>query len=478
MHSPASWRTSRRRFLRLGAAIGAGGLFDASTALRVLAQTASGKDARMIVHSARPMDLETPVALLDDFITPIEAFYVRSHMNVPQADPASWRLAVDGEVANPAQFSLDDLRRLPRASVTMTLECAGNGRAFFTPPVAGIQWRRGAVGTARWSGVRLADLVRPAGARPAGRFVWAGGADRPLGTQPAFVRQVPMTKALHPDTIVAYAMNDRPIPVDHGSPARLIVPGWEGAYSVKWLDRLTVAVDEQPGFWVNTAYRYPRRLGAPGAAVDAADMAPLTGLVVKSLISRPLAGAVIAPGRLTIAGFAWAGERDIARVDVSSDGGVSWQPARLIGPVIRFAWRRFEHTVDASTPGARTLLSRATDDRGQTQPLVPAWNPAGYLWNGPDQVSIEVRAGAGTPVAGAAAPRPSPPLDADTMAAGQAVYERACRACHDSALVDAQRLSDAAWRRSVAKMVQWGARVETSEVDALAAYLASRWGVP
>ena len=207
-------------------------------------------------------------------------------------------------------------------------------------------------------------------------------------------------------------------------------------------------------------------------------MAPLTGLVVKSLISRPLAGAVIAPGRLTIAGFAWAGERDIARVDVSSDGGASWQPARLIGPVVRFAWRRFEHTVEVATPGARTLLSRATDDRGRTQPLVPAWNPAGYLWNGPDQVPIEVRAGGGTPPAGPAAVRPSPSHDADTIAAGQAVYERACRACHDSALVEAQRLSDAAWRRSVAKMVQWGARVEASELDALAAYLASRWGAP
>jgi mono/diheme cytochrome c family protein len=212
--------------------------------------------------------------------------------------------------------------------------------------------------------------------------------------------------------------------------------------------------------------------------VDAKDMAPLSGLVVKSLITRPLEGAVLAPGRVAIAGFAWAGEQDITRVDVSPDGGATWQAARLVGPRIRFAWRRFEHAFEGLAPGARVLLSRATDARGRVQPLVPAWNPPGYLWNAPDSVSIDVREGAVAP-AGAADLRPLAAHDQpDAAATGKAIYERACLACHDGGLVEAQRLSPAAWRRSIAKMVQWGARVEPAEAESLSVYLASRWGPP
>ncbi len=191
--------------------------------------------------------------------------------------------------------------------MTVTLECAGNGRVFFDPPVAGIQWRKGAVGTSKWTGVRLAELLKRAGAKPGMTHVHASGADRPMGTQPPFVRQVPMAKALDPDTLVAYAMNDQPIPSAHGFPLRLVVPGWEGAYAIKWLNTLTVANKEEPGFWVQTGYRYPTKRVAPGAAVDAKDMAPLTGLVVKSLITRPLDGAVVPPGPITVAGLCLGG---------------------------------------------------------------------------------------------------------------------------------------------------------------------------
>ena len=384
---------SRRELMALAAQFGTGAAAAALWPTDLAAQALPGKDARLVARSVRPPDFETPVALLDSFLTPNDVFYVRCHMPVPaQLDEAAWKLAVGGEVGSPLALSIAELKQMPSASVTVTLECAGNGRAFFDPPVAGIQWRKGAVGTSKWTGVRLADLLKRAGARPGMTHVHASGADRPLGTQPPFVRQVPMAKALDPDTLVAYAMNDQPIPSAHGFPLRLVVPGWEGAYAIKWLNTLTVAAKEQDGFWVQTGYRYPTKRVAPGAAVDAKDMAPLTGLVVKSLITRPLDGAVVPPGPVTVAGFAWAGDRDISKVDVSVDSGATWQPAKLAGQPVKYAWRRFEFTFTATTEDTHTILSRTTDSRGGVQPVVPAWNPSGYLWNAPDQVRIEVKA--------------------------------------------------------------------------------------
>ncbi len=346
----------------------------------------------LIVLSAQPPDFETPVALLDSFITPIEHFYVRSHVPVPaRLDADAWTLQVDGEVDAPVTLSLADVRALPAVTTTMTLECAGNGRGLFDPPVAGLQWTKGAVGTARWTGARMADILERAGVRKAGRFVHMHGADRPLGTMPDFVRQVPMDKAMDPATIVAYEMNGQPIPPVHGFPLRSIIPGWEGAYSLKWLTGLHVSVQESDSFWVATGYRYPTKRVAPGAAVDPKDMAPLTGLAVKSLITAPLEGAVVPPGTVNVAGFAWAGNDDVASVDISVDHGASWQPARLVGEAPRYAWRRFEAAFEAATPESRLILSRATDSRGAVQPAVSHWNPSGYLWNQYDQVRVEVK---------------------------------------------------------------------------------------
>jgi DMSO/TMAO reductase YedYZ molybdopterin-dependent catalytic subunit len=389
---------SRRDLLSLAARAGGLGLVgltsprDLLLAQAVKPSIAPGKE-KLILRSARPPDYEAPVALLDSWITPIEHFYVRSHLPTPAGvEAATWTLSIDGEVNAQSTLTLDDLRRMPAATITTTLECAGNGRAFFDPPVAGIQWTRGAVGTARWTGVRLADVLRRAGIKSTGRFVTMNGADRALGTMPDFVRQVPIDKAMHADTILAYDMNGQPIPVLHGFPLRAIVPGWEGAYSVKWLTSLRVLDKEFDGFWVATGYRYPTKRVAPGSTVDPKDMAPLTGLAVKSLITRPLEGAIVTPGKVDVAGFAWAGETDIARVDISADAGATWQAARLTGEQAKYTWRRFEFTFEATKPESYVILSRATDVSGRTQPVTPAWNPSGYLWNAPDTVRIEVKA--------------------------------------------------------------------------------------
>jgi hypothetical protein len=264
-------------------------------------------------------------------------------------------------------------------------------------------------------------------------------------------------------------MDGQPLPALHGAPLRVIVPGWEGAYSVKWLQRLTVASREHDGFWVASAYRYPVRRVLPGAAVDVRDQAPLMGLAVKSLITRPLDGAAMAPGPVQIAGFAWAGDSRVARVEVSTDGGASWAAARLTGPVHKYAWRRFEYDAVLRQAEVHTILSRATTDRGETQPIVPRWNPSGYLWNAPDRIDIRVGGTAGS--------APPAPIASHDSSATNATFERACRACHDDDLAAQQRLTPEGWGREVDKMIRWGARVTPEERGPLVEFLASRWGV-
>jgi DMSO/TMAO reductase YedYZ molybdopterin-dependent catalytic subunit len=383
---------SRRSFIvgagQAGAAIGLSSLlphvFD-----RVYAQRIPGKE-RLIVRSVRPADLETPVELLNSWITPNDLFYVRSHLYTPKTSDQGWKVVVDGEVERPLALSLDELKQMPKATVTVTLECAGNGRAFFDPPVAGIQWGKGAVGTARWTGARLGDVLKRAGVKPAGRYVVLNGADQPIGKMPDFIRNVPMEKAMLADTVLAYEMNGEPLPIAHGFPLRAVVPGWEGAYAVKWLNHIQVIDREHEGFFVKTAYRFPAKRIAPGAGVDPKDMLPLTGLVVKSFINSPPDGAKVSTGAVRVSGFAWAGEADIARVDISTDGGSTWHPARLGRDHERYAWRQFEYEWRAAAPGSYVIMSRATDDQGRSQPVVAQWNPSGYLWNVIDQVRINV----------------------------------------------------------------------------------------
>jgi len=356
------------------------------------AQSSADK-AKLIVRSVRPQDLETPIALLDSWLTPNDLFFVRSHLYTPEIDVRQWRLIVEGEVENPLTLTLDDLRGFPQESRVVTIECAGNGRAHYDPPVAGVQWQKGAIGTARWTGVRLADVLARARAKASARYVLLDGADVPIGTMPDFVRQVPIEKAVNPDTLLAYQMNGAPLPVPNGFPLRAIVPGWEGAYAVKWLTRIRVLDREDDSFWIKTAYRYPKKRIAPGSTVAPEDMAPVAGLFVKSLITAPLDGAKLTTGTLTVKGFAWSGEANITGVDISTDGGSTWSPARLGTDHARYAWRQFEYEWHVTDPGSHLIMSRADDDQGRVQPIVAQWNPSGYLWNAIDQVRVDVAAG-------------------------------------------------------------------------------------
>ena len=348
-----------------------------------------GEDG-LIVRSFRFVDLETPVEYFNTWLTPVPRFFVRNHMHEPnELDAATWRLTIAGEVEKPLTLSLTDLAKLESHSVVNTLECAGNGRGFYRPQVPGIQWQKGAVSTARFSGPRLRGLLEHGGVKASGKHVMFRGLDEVPGRVPLFIRSIPIEKALDSDTLIATHMTGAPLTKHHGFPARALVPGWIGAASCKWLTEIKVLDSEFVGNFMSPGYRLPNQPVKPGDAVKPEDMHPVTGLNVKSLIAGPADGSRIKPGRILVHGVAWAGEADVAKVEISTDGGTSWKPTTLGQERARYAWRLWRHELTAK-PGEYSILSRATDSQGRVQPDTAVWNPSGYLYNAIDQVKIHV----------------------------------------------------------------------------------------
>lgn len=348
-----------------------------------------GEDG-MIVRSFRFVDLETPVEYFDTWLTPVPHFFVRNHMHEPSELGADdWRLSVGGEVEKPFTLTLNELSKLETHSVVNTLECAGNGRSLHRPQVPGVQWGKGAVSTARFSGPRLRDVLQRAAIKPTGKHVMFRGLDEVPGKVPPFIRSIPIEKALDSDTLIATHMNGAPLTKHHGFPARALVPGWIGAASCKWLTEIKVLDSEFVGNFMSPGYRLPNQPIKPGDAVKPEDTHPLTALSVKSVIAGPLDGSSVKAGRVALHGAAWAGEADIAKVEVSTDGGASWKSASLGHEQAHYAWRLWSYEWKTKS-GDYTILSRATDSQGRTQPATPMWNPSGYLYNAVDQVKIHV----------------------------------------------------------------------------------------
>jgi sulfite oxidase len=418
--------------------------------------------AGMITLSPRPTDLEMPVDGFIDEITPVEHFFVRCHTYVPEVKPADWKLRIDGLVSRPLTLTLADLRTFPRAELTAVLECAGNGRSFYEPRVPGAQWRFGSVGNARWSGVRLGDVLRKAGVKPGATELLLDGADVPLGRMPDFQRTLAVAKALHPDTLLAWEMNGKPLTAEHGFPLRLIAPGWAGDSWVKWLQHIEAIDREFEGFWMKTAYRHPSHPVAPGTAVDPKDMVPVTDLNVKSVIARP--GDRAMPGLVAVQGAAWSNGAPVTKVEVSVDGGRNWTRASLTGKATKYGFRRWTYSWRAPE-GQHSLMSRATDAAGRTQPLQQEWNPSGYLWNVAQPRSVLVAASSPHPEP--AEPAAEQPLPPD--------YRAACFGCHDDRMMRQQRLTRAQWDREIAKMTGWGAEVKPEDRNAILDYLAARF---
>jgi DMSO/TMAO reductase YedYZ molybdopterin-dependent catalytic subunit len=335
-------------------------------------------------------DAETPLDLLTTYITPNDLFFVRHHWNANAPDPGTWKLTVEGEVSRPLSLSLAELRRFPRTTATCVLQCAGNGRGLFQPPVPGVQWRYGAVGNARWTGVRVRDLLERAGLKPGAKHLHTEGTDDPPGKVPPFHRSLELDKALQ-DGIVAYEMNGQPLPALHGAPARLVVPGWAGDHWMKWLAKISPRTEPQKGFYMDTGYRYPVKPGEPGVAVPPEGMRPVTELFVKSTITDAPARARLG-SPATIRGVAFSGAPDVSRVEVSDDSGRSWLHGDLGREHEPYSWRLWSFRYTPGKAGNVTLHVRATDSRGSVQPREGVWNPSGYLHNGWHSAEIEVTA--------------------------------------------------------------------------------------
>ena len=324
-------------------------------------------------------NLETRLADLDGLLTPNDLFFVRNHAPTPVIDAASYRLAVGGPGAGTeVELSLDELRALPGHTLISFIECAGNWRGFFQRvtgrTASGSQWGTGAVGCAEWSGPRLADVLALAGVRGGAVDVNVIGLD-----EAAWARPMPLAKALDPDTILALTMNGEPLPADHGFPVRVVVPGWVGSSSVKWVGRIEIATEK---VWVRSNTTSYVLVGEewPADRYAPADGAPITTGAVKSAIALPHP-ARLSPGLQRLRGFAYSPRGAVVGVGWSLNDG-PWQPARLIGTpeALPHAWARFEFEWDAQ-PGGHVIRTRATDAAGDTQPLEAVHNEKGYLLN-------------------------------------------------------------------------------------------------
>ena len=343
--------------------------------------------AGLVVNGAEPLNCETPVGMLGGDVTPTAQFYRRNHFPIPVLDEAAWRLDVSGMVQRPLSLSLHELTLLPAETMAVTLECAGNGRRMFRPRVPGEQWGFGAVSTAEWTGVFLADVLRRAGIQRGAREVIFGGADR--GTIDGaphpihFERSLPVADAAESGALLAYAMNGQPLPARHGYPVRLVVPGWYAVASVKWLSDIRVVEEPFGGFFQTERYVYEWHRG--GTEVRE----PVRLQQVRALITRPVSGQEMACGGLIVRGVAWSGAAPIERVEVSVDSG-KWQKARLVGMPAAHGWQQWEFLASGLQPGEVSIRARATDLAGRIQPERPEWNRRGYGANFIHEVLVQL----------------------------------------------------------------------------------------
>ena len=363
----------------------------------VLASEAAipGKDGLTVLND-RPMCAETPPHLLDDTITPTERHFVRNNGLMPEdLDASRWKLEVDGLVDHPVTLGLDGLAsRFEVVTRALTLECAGNGRAFFDPKTKGEQWTYGAVACSEWTGVRLADVLTAAGVQRGAVYTAHFGADTHLSGEsagPPISRGVPIDKAMDAHNLIAFAQNGRPIHPMNGGPLRLIIPGWPGSCSQKWLTRIEIRDQVHDGpKMTGTSYRLPNRGIAPGETVEEKDFRIIESMPVKSLITHPATGHRTDDGSVEVRGHAWTGEGRVDSVDLSIDFGATWMPATLDEPVNAYAWQNWRALVSLPQAGYYEVWSRATDSLGVSQPHAIAWNPGGYLNNAMHRIAIFV----------------------------------------------------------------------------------------
>lgn len=332
--------------------------------------TSGGRHALLVV-TERPFNAEAGAHALASPVTPAGAHYVRAHFDTPALSPTTHRIAVDGAVAHPLSLSLAELRGWPARSVTVTLECAGNDRLSLAPLPPGEPFAGGALSTASWRGPSLGHVLEDAGVRDDAVEILVRGADRgvPEGSHSVepYARALPLDVARAADVILALEMNGRPLPMEHGAPVRLVVPGWYGMASVKWVAGIRALAAPFDGWFQRRRYVYERD----------GRTRPVELMRVKSHVVAPAADSVVRGRQLDVWGWAWSGAAPIAGVDVSLDGG-PFLPATLDRPLAPHAWRRFALTLPLDGAGRHTVRSRARDEAGRVQPDVALWNTHGY----------------------------------------------------------------------------------------------------
>jgi DMSO/TMAO reductase YedYZ molybdopterin-dependent catalytic subunit len=359
-----------------------------------------GKDPNLTILNSRPWNVEAPAHLLNDDVTPADKFFVRNNGIPPTTiDVDSWTLEISGESAKQTKsFSIAELRqKFKTYSYHLTLECGGNGRAGFYPSASGNQWTEGAVACAKWTGVRLKDILEDVGIKDDAVYIGYYGKDTHLSgdaNKVVISRGVPMSKALEDETLVAWAMNDEDIPFMNGHPLRLVIGGWPASTSGKWLDKIVIRniVHDGPKMEGNS-YRVPKNPVQPGEEVPLEDFKIIESMPVKSLITYPKTGANLSTNKkLKVNGQAWAGDLEVTAMQVSIDFGATWQPCELTKPVNRLAWQHWSAEVEFPQSGYYEIWAKATDSEGKSQPMViPGWNPKGYLNNSCHRIAVRIK---------------------------------------------------------------------------------------
>jgi len=357
------------------------------------------KDREMTVLNDRPWNMEAKAHLLNDAITPNKFMFIRNNGVIPKnIDVANWSLTIDGEsVKKKKVFTLAQLQsNFKPYTYQLTLECGGNGRSEFNPPAKGNQWTIGAVSCANWTGVRLKDVLEDVGINSDAVYIGYHAADTHLSGDPKkepISRGVPISKALQEETLLAFQMNGKDIPLAHGYPLRLVCGGWPASTSGKWVQRISVRNQVHDGAKMGgTSYRVPCETVTPGSEVKEENMCIIESMPIKSLITNPKSGALLKKGSsLHINGHAWAGELEVSQVHYSIDFGSTWQVCRLEKPVNRLAWQHFKAEINFPKKGYYEVWARATDEKGKSQPMVlPGWNPKGYLNNACHRIAVKV----------------------------------------------------------------------------------------
>ncbi len=448
--------------------------------LCVLFCTTAALPSELIRHTYRPPNYETPISALDQDFTPNDLFFQRSHLaGIFKVDTKSWKLEVGGDGSQtPVAFTLADLqdpKKFEQVTLAAVAVCSGNRRGLFDPHVPGVQWGHGAMGNATWTGVRLRDVLARAGIKSSTVEVVFDGADIPVSSKtPDFQKSLPVAKALHPDTLIAFAMNGQPLPEAQGFPARLVVPGWTATYWIKQLISIKAMTKPFDGYWMQKAYRVPK--GAFPTVEAAASWqanetdVPITEIIVNSLITKPAAGVIAKKGgTITISGFAWDAGHGIAKVEVSLDAGKTWNAANLDKDLGSYSWRRFFYKFKPKKTGPVTALSKATNLKGHTQPEVLVFNGAGYHHNVPQGLSAKQNLVS-----------ESPTEDVKLkFAADLNKIEATCGMCHslDYIKMNSPFLDRQGWERVVNKMMKaYGAPVETKDVPVIVDYLTKNYG--